>query len=203
MSMKFVLSLSLSLSIYLSLSLSSLSLSLSSLSPPPLSLSLSLSDLDVGPSVIVRGIGKTSLHFGMWCRKFIMCVFDECPGLWTICRSWQHTWVVHLSLQADGKVTFEEIVCRPACQDSSFYLFGLILFLDVVVLFLVYVAVNITDWSPSYTPECNFSIRAMILFLDIVALFVKVFYRPVFVLAMFSSDPFQVLICLHFFSYFI
>ena len=110
---------------------------------------------------------------------------------------------MHLSLQADGNVTFEEIVCHPACQDPSFYLFVLVLFLDVVVLFQVYVAVNITAWSPSYTPEWNLSIRAMIMFLDIVALFVKVFYRPVFVLAMYSSDPFQVFICLHFFSYFI
>ena len=44
------------------------------------------------------------------------------------CHSWQHT-VVHLSL---GKVAFEDIpmfgVCRPACHDSSLYLFVLVLF---------------------------------------------------------------------------
>ena len=35
-----------------------------------------------------------------------------------ICHSWQHTGVTHMSLQADGKIAFEEIpvfgVCRPA-----------------------------------------------------------------------------------------
>ena len=44
-----------------------------------------------------------------------------------------------LSLQADGKVAFEDIpvfdVCRPACDDSSLYLFALlVLFLEAVVL---------------------------------------------------------------------
>ena len=38
------------------------------------------------------------------------------------CHSWQHTGVVHLSLQADGNVAFEDItvfgVCRPACHNS-------------------------------------------------------------------------------------
>ena len=51
---------------------------------------------------------------------------------------WQHTGVVHLSLQGDGKVAFEDIpgfvVCRPACHDSSFYLFVLVLFPEAVVL---------------------------------------------------------------------
>ena len=41
-------------------------------------------------------------------------------------HSWQHTGVVHLSLQADGKVAFEDIpvfgICRPVCHDSSLYL---------------------------------------------------------------------------------
>ena len=57
--------------------------------------------------------------------------------------------VVHLSLQADGNVTFEDIpvfgVCRPACLDYSLYLlvFVLVLFLGVVALSQVYVAFNI------------------------------------------------------------
>ena len=63
------------------------------------------------------------------------------------CHSWQHTGVVHLSLQADGKVAFEDIpvfgVCRPACHDSSLYLFVLVLFLDTVVLSQVHVTLNI------------------------------------------------------------
>ena len=61
-----------------------------------------------------------------------------------MCHSWQHTGVVHLSLQADGKVAFEDIpvfgVCRPACHDSSLYLFVLVLFLEAVVLSQVHVA---------------------------------------------------------------
>ena len=69
------------------------------------------------------------------------------PGLCTICHSWQHTGVVHLSLQAVGKVAFEDIpvfgVCRPACHDSSLYLFVLVLFLEAVVLSQVHVALDI------------------------------------------------------------
>ena len=64
-----------------------------------------------------------------------------------ICHSWQHTGVVHLSLQADGKVAFEDIpvfgVCRPACHDSSLYIFVLVLFLEAVVLSQVHVACDI------------------------------------------------------------
>ena len=64
-----------------------------------------------------------------------------------LCHSWQLTGVVHLSLQADGKVAFEDIpvfgVCRPACHDSSLYLFVLVLFLEAVVLSQVHVAWDI------------------------------------------------------------
>ena len=77
-------------------------------------------------------------HFGVCGRKFVLCLFGQCPGLCTICHSWQHTGVVHLSLQADGKVAFEDIpligVCRLACHDSSLDLFVLVLFLEIVVL---------------------------------------------------------------------
>ena len=87
---------------------------------------------------------STSFHFGLCGRKFVLCLFGHCPGLCTICHSWQHTGVVHLSLQADGKVAFEDIpvfvVCRPACHDSSLYLFVLVLFLEAVVLSQVHVA---------------------------------------------------------------
>ena len=97
-----------------------------------------LPDPDVGPSIFVCDVEHTSFHFGMCGRKFVLCLFVQCPGLCTICHSWQHTGVVHLSLQADGKVAFEDIpvfgVCRPACHDSSLYLFGLVLFLEAVVL---------------------------------------------------------------------
>ena len=74
-----------------------------------------------------------------------------------LCHSWQHTGVVHLSLQADGKVAFEDIpvfgVCRPACHDSSLYLFVLVLFLEAVVLFQVHVAWDNT--SQHYQPQSN------------------------------------------------
>ena len=84
---------------------------------------------------------------GLCGRKFVLCLFGQCPGLCTICHSWHHTGVVHLSLQADGNVAFEDIpvfgVCRPACHDSSLYLFVLVLFLDAVVLSQVHVAWDI------------------------------------------------------------
>ena len=61
---------------------------------------------DVGPSIFVCDVEHTSFHFGLCGRKFVLCLFGQCPGLCTICHSWQHTGVVHLSLQADGKVAF-------------------------------------------------------------------------------------------------
>ena len=52
-----------------------------------------------------------------------------------------------MSLQADGKVAFEDIpvlsVCRPACHDSSLYLFVLALFLEAIMLSQVHVALNL------------------------------------------------------------
>ena len=102
---------------------------------------------DVGLSVFVCDVEHTSFHFGLCGRKFVLCLFGQCPCLCTICHSWQHTGVVHLSLQADGKVAFEDIpvfgVCRPACHDSSLYLFVLVLFLETVVLSQVHVTLNI------------------------------------------------------------
>ena len=68
-----------------------------------------LPDPDVGLSICVCDVEHTSFHFCMCGRKFVLCLFGQCPGLWTICHSWQHTGVVHLSLQADGKVPFEDV----------------------------------------------------------------------------------------------
>ena len=91
---------------------------------------------DVGPSIFVCDVEHTSFHFGLCGCKFVLCLFGQCPGLCTICHSWQHTRVVHLSLQADGKAAFEDIpvfgVCHPACHDSLLYLFVLVLFLEAV-----------------------------------------------------------------------
>ena len=106
-----------------------------------------LPDPDVGPSIFVCDVEHTSFHFGLCGRKFVLCLFGQCPGLCTICHIWQHTGVVHLSLQADGKVAFEDIpvfgVCRPACYYSSLYLFVLVLFLEAVVLSQEHVAWDI------------------------------------------------------------
>ena len=68
-----------------------------------------LSDPDAGLSIIACDVEHTSFHFGMRGRKFVLSLFGQCPALCTICHSWQHTEVVHLSLQADVKVAFEDI----------------------------------------------------------------------------------------------
>ena len=106
-----------------------------------------LPDPDVGPSNCVCDVEHTSFHFGLCGRKFVLFLFGQCPVLCTICHIWQHTGVVHLSLQADGKVAFEDIpvfsICRPACHDSSLYLFVLVIFLEAVVLSQVRVALDI------------------------------------------------------------
>ena len=66
---------------------------------------------DVGPSIFVCDFEHTSFHFGMCGRKFVMCLFGQCPCLCTICHSWQHTGVVHLPLQADGKLLLKISLC--------------------------------------------------------------------------------------------
>ena len=79
-----------------------------------------LPDPDVGPSIFVCDVEHTSFQFGLCGRKFVMCLFGQYPGLCTICDSCQRTGSVHMSLQADGKVAFENIpasvVCSPDCM---------------------------------------------------------------------------------------
>ena len=43
-----------------------------------------LSDPDVGPSIFVCDVEHTSFHFGLCGRKFVLCLFGQCPGLCTI-----------------------------------------------------------------------------------------------------------------------
>ena len=90
------------------------------------------SDPDVGLSILVCDVEHTPFHFGLCGHKFVPCLFGQCPGLCTICHSWQHTRVVHLSRQAEGKVAFEEMpvfgACRSACHDIPLYLLFLVLF---------------------------------------------------------------------------
>ena len=50
-----------------------------------------LPDPDVGLSIFVCDVEHTSFHFGLCGRKFVLCLFGQCPGLCTICHSWQHT----------------------------------------------------------------------------------------------------------------
>ena len=91
-----------------------------------------LPDPVVGLSIFICDVEHTYFRFGLRGRKFVLCLFGQCPGICTICHSWHHTGVIHLSLQADGKVAFDDIsvfgVCRPACLDSSLYLFVLFFF---------------------------------------------------------------------------
>ena len=54
-------------------------------------------------------------------------------------QSWR-TLVIHMSLQTNDKVAFEEI---PVTYSAHPYIFVLVLFLDAVVLLHVYVAFNI------------------------------------------------------------
>ena len=92
-----------------------------------------LHDPSVGISILVSYVEHTSSHFRLCGRNFVLCLPGQWPGMYIICHSWQHAGVVHLSLQADGRVAFEDIpvfgVCRTACHDSSLYLFVLVLFL--------------------------------------------------------------------------
>ena len=48
-----------------------------------------LPDPYVGRSIFVCDVEHTSVHFGLCGRKFIPCLFGKCPGLCTICHSWQ------------------------------------------------------------------------------------------------------------------
>ena len=43
-----------------------------------------LPDPDVGPSIFVCDVEHTSFHFGLCGRKFVLCLFGQCPGLGTI-----------------------------------------------------------------------------------------------------------------------
>ena len=65
-----------------------------------------LPDPDEHWSFYIYDVEHTSFHLGLCGCKFILCLFGQCPCLCTICHSWQHTGVVHLSLQADGEVAF-------------------------------------------------------------------------------------------------
>ena len=93
-----------------------------------------LPDPDVGPSIFVFDVDHS-----LFCDCLVSV---QVSAPYVIAGSTQE-----LYTQADGKVAFEDIpvfgVCRPACQDSSLYLFVLALFLEAVVLSQVHVALDI------------------------------------------------------------
>ena len=68
-----------------------------------------LPDSDVGLSVLACYVEHTTSHFGLCGRKFVLCLFGQCPDLCTMYHSWQHTWIVHLSFHADSNFAFEDI----------------------------------------------------------------------------------------------
>ena len=43
-----------------------------------------LPDPDVGLSILVCDVEHISFHFGLRGRKFVLCLFGQCPGLCTI-----------------------------------------------------------------------------------------------------------------------
>ena len=43
-------------------------------------------DPDVGLSILVCDVEHTAFHFGLCGRKFVLCLFGQCPGLCTICH---------------------------------------------------------------------------------------------------------------------
>ena len=145
-----------------------------------------LPDPDVGLSIFVCDVEHTSLYFGMCGRKFVLRLFGQCPCLCTMCHSWQHTGVVHLSPQADGKVVFEDVpvfgVCRPACHDSSLYLFVLVLFLEAVVLSQAHVALDIFY---QYIVHANLVLSTTITFVPFAYIHRIVLVAYVVVLAVF------------------
>ena len=51
----------------------------------------------VGLYIIVCDVEHTSFHFCLCVRKLVLRLSGLCPGICTICHSWQHTGVVHLS----------------------------------------------------------------------------------------------------------
>ena len=97
---------------------------------------LSLTQMLVLLSLYTCDVEPTSFHFGLCAASLFYACLVSLQVSAPLCHSWQHTGVVHLSLQADGKVAFEDIpvfgVCRPACHDSSLYLCVLVLFLEAV-----------------------------------------------------------------------
>ena len=66
---------------------------------------------DVGPSIFVCDVEHTSFHFGLCGRKFVLCLFGQCPGLCTICHietavKWRQMKIFQFRLKVKKKVVF-------------------------------------------------------------------------------------------------
>ena len=99
---------------------------------------------DVGPSIFVCDVEHTSFHFGLCGCKFVLCLFGQCPGLCTICHSWQHTGVVHLSLQADGKVAFEDIPVFGVCLAYVWLASNVLDCFRIYIIFITFLFVKLS-----------------------------------------------------------
>ena len=68
--------------------------------------------LDVGLSIFVCDVEHTSFHFGLCFRKFVLCLFGQCPGLYTIRHSTQELYtclVRHVAMYH----SFQNLTRRP------------------------------------------------------------------------------------------
>ena len=99
-----------------------------------------LPEPDVGMSALVYNVEHTSFHFGPSRCKFVLRSFCECQGFCTMSKLATHRGVVHMCLQADDNVAFEDTscsgfdVCHPAYHDSSLYTCVLVTFHEAAVL---------------------------------------------------------------------
>ena len=95
---------------------------------------------DVGPSIFVCDVEHTSFHFGLCGRKFVLCLFGQCPDV--IAGSTQELYTCLFRQMARLLLKISRCLAyaaHAACHDSSLYLFVLVLFLEAVVLSQVHV----------------------------------------------------------------
>ena len=56
-----------------------------------------LPDPDVGLSILICDVEHTSFRFGLCGRKFVLCLFGQCPGLCTMSYLAAHMSCTHVS----------------------------------------------------------------------------------------------------------
>ena len=71
-----------------------------------------LSDPHFDPcAFLVCDVEYISFHFGPHRSRFVLCLLGECLVVCTIRHSWQHTRVLQLFLQVDGKMLLKRFGC--------------------------------------------------------------------------------------------